>query len=425
MGYSAFAPGTNVRAGTEFVARMLRTGNWFRPDASQAAPGWRRTLERLQDEFRDHARQYRPIRGVLFQQLEPNAVETKFPDYAPNELCGFCTGIGRQTGQLFSPDGTPLMGEWPVPDATGKPIATSAGEAFGWRFGFVRTHVLTVARSHAVGDNRLESDGGYFVRAATEASGVLRGLPAGIAVDLWRNWPEGFDPPHDEALWLDALHELALRPGTAGPLSAKPFADTGPHMTIGLLGEAPYPLLPPRRMFVGIPDLTDGVPALHGNPYRWHSALEDLARASVAAIDLLLSLPEDGGSSDAPTATNDSVPADDAPKAAANGDAKPKATVNETTAGTALKPAEERAWQAYKLAESKWDAAGGRMTDEAAWDWLKEHGPDEYDPPGFETFGRYVRAGRAAHGAGVNHPRAGRTGRSIVGAHDLGERSGG
>lgn len=65
------------------------------------------------------------------------------------------------------------------------------------------------------------------------------------------------------------------------------------------------------------------------------------------------------------------------------------------------------------------------MTDEAAWDWLKEHGPDEYDPPGFETFGRYVRAGRAAHGAGVNHPRAGRTGRSIVGAHDLGERSGG
>lgn len=76
----------------------------------------------------------------------------------------------------------------------------------------------------------------------------------------------------------------------------------------------------------------------------------------------------------------------------------------------ALTTTQEIAYQSCRLAESKL----GTCTDREAYDWLLEEAPQEYDIPGFDTWQRYVRAGRKHHGTQKNTSRKGRTGRSVI-----------
>ncbi len=82
-----------------------------------------------------------------------------------------------------------------------------------------------------------------------------------------------------------------------------------------------------------------------------------------------------------------------------------------------LSPAEESAYQSFEVA-SKHLAPGDSdplPTDQRAYDWLKENGPEGYDlPTSFHTWQRYVRSGREFYGTQKQSPRAGRDGRSIV-----------
>jgi hypothetical protein len=71
----------------------------------------------------------------------------------------------------------------------------------------------------------------------------------------------------------------------------------------------------------------------------------------------------------------------------------------------------EAAYQSYAYAESQ---LGCRVTDKQVYAYLKEHGPRDYDLPSFETWRRYVAAGRNFHTAQKNTPRSGRSGKSIV-----------
>lgn len=68
----------------------------------------------------------------------------------------------------------------------------------------------------------------------------------------------------------------------------------------------------------------------------------------------------------------------------------------------------ERAYREYKMAEG---ALGG-CVDKQAYKWLTNHGSD--DLPAFTTWSRYVRIVRRHYNDQKNHPRAGRTGASIV-----------
>ena len=285
--------GTNLPAGTEFTWRPRPAGDWFRPCDAPERPGWRSALERLQGEFADCARHFRPPRGVMVQALhvpgawdEAAAViewETRGCD-----LRGGTTGFGRAMKDLFAPAGRPLFGEWAMPDAEGRPIVNSAGDPFGFRLGFRREHSLMMPRAHAVGDTRAAADGGAFRRIAEEAGGLLRGLPPGVAAELWRDWPDGAEDPGDLALWLEALHRLGASPGAAGPLRAERKAFHDANTRTRLTGDGPYPSVSGRSLDVLLP--VRPIPALHGNPLAWSSRLDDLTRASVAACDILLSM---------------------------------------------------------------------------------------------------------------------------------------
>ena len=57
--------------------------------------------------------------------------------------------------------------------------------------------------------------------------------------------------------------------------------------------------------------------------------------------------------------------------------------------------------------------------DRKAYDWLKEHGPEDYRLPAYTTWQRYVREGREFHGTQKHSRRACRDGASIVRPHEI------
>lgn len=73
---------------------------------------------------------------------------------------------------------------------------------------------------------------------------------------------------------------------------------------------------------------------------------------------------------------------------------------------------------AYQSFETAAKSADKLLSDQEAYNWLKENGPAEYELPEFQTWQRYVRQGRAFYGMQKNAPRGGRKGRSIVSAND-------
>ena len=74
------------------------------------------------------------------------------------------------------------------------------------------------------------------------------------------------------------------------------------------------------------------------------------------------------------------------------------------------------AYQSYQDAAEKMVF---EPSDRDAYEWLKEHGSNDYQLPEFHTWKRYVRGGRKFYETQKNSPRAARTGRSIVPADDV------
>ena len=80
----------------------------------------------------------------------------------------------------------------------------------------------------------------------------------------------------------------------------------------------------------------------------------------------------------------------------------------------------ERAYRAY-LDAIRRNPALASATDKEVFRWLKhdEAGEDDGLPGDGETFCRYLREARACYDARKNTPRAGRSGRSVVRAHEV------
>jgi hypothetical protein len=80
-----------------------------------------------------------------------------------------------------------------------------------------------------------------------------------------------------------------------------------------------------------------------------------------------------------------------------------------------LPPAIAAALNSYDLAEARlMESGANRVTDDMAYDWLAENGPDEYDLPTRSSWKRYLGEGRAKTNAHKNTPVTGRAFRSIV-----------
>jgi len=80
-------------------------------------------------------------------------------------------------------------------------------------------------------------------------------------------------------------------------------------------------------------------------------------------------------------------------------------------------PAIEKAYQSYQDAVAKNSDLADKK-DKEAYAWLENNGIDDYTLPAFETWQRYVRAGRKFHHTSKNTPRAGRASKSVVNVND-------
>lgn len=80
-------------------------------------------------------------------------------------------------------------------------------------------------------------------------------------------------------------------------------------------------------------------------------------------------------------------------------------------------PSIEKAYQSYDHAISK-NPKLADETDKKAYDWLKQHGIPDYTLPAFETWKRYVRAGRKHYGTSKNAPRRGRKPKTAIDVSD-------
>ena len=70
-------------------------------------------------------------------------------------------------------------------------------------------------------------------------------------------------------------------------------------------------------------------------------------------------------------------------------------------------PAVEKAYRSYGYAIDKKPQLADAK-DKEVYNWLVENGIDDYSIPAFETWQRYLRAGRKHYGTSKNAPRAGR-----------------
>lgn len=86
-----------------------------------------------------------------------------------------------------------------------------------------------------------------------------------------------------------------------------------------------------------------------------------------------------------------------------------------------LTKSQRLAYQSYQYAINQ-NPDIAEANDNDVYNWLKENGfseDDSYELPSLETWKRYLRYGRKAHGTQKNTRRKGRTGRSIVKASQI------
>jgi len=192
-------------------------------------------------------------------------------------------GLSREMSQLFTPEGHPLFGAFPIRDAEGKPMCNSVGEPFALRFGLFRQFTLH-PKLHDSNESR-PLPVPELTELVRDGMSLLYQLPANVAVSLWRNWQSGFsrDRSPSEGLWLDALFEFSWQGQPGDPLYAKRYAWLG-SVSIELVGKGLFPRLPDEEIL----PLEVPIPHENGYPMAYYSRLPDLARASVAAIDEIL-----------------------------------------------------------------------------------------------------------------------------------------
>lgn len=165
-----------------------------------------------------------------------------------------------------------FVGDKPLLDLAGEPILFSTGEPVAMQQGCGRSYFI-------YSDHPCNA----YTQLAKEAGNCLCGLPPSLNRVLWKDWLDGFDELDGGCMWTNAVFELAWQqhPGTA--LKAKKLAWSG-HKSVPLDA---WPLLSGRlKGHAGDAWLDD----LGDPPAHWYSTIENMHHASVAAIDILLSI---------------------------------------------------------------------------------------------------------------------------------------
>jgi hypothetical protein len=201
-------------------------------------------------------------------------------------LCFAGPGLERTACFLHPLPGQLLVGKYLVHGANGRALVTSDGQPHGFRFGFSR-YFTVFSTDRYQGDPR-PAPHPQFLELAQEAAALLYQLPAHVAIEIWKNWPSGFSRSRDSNnhLWLDALFELSWQGQPGSILYSKRFARHN-GVSIGLVGDGLFPRIPSGLIS---PALVDGIQIEGGNPSDWQTEIPDVVRASIAAVDEILTL---------------------------------------------------------------------------------------------------------------------------------------
>lgn len=284
-----FEDGTNVLVGTDYFYHELCTSDWFVPSDSVSTSRWREKLQRIQEQFYFIARNYRPQPALMVQSRVPAFGEKPDPMvWIEGEENWHSGGGGLERDVCFLTDenGHQLFCNFPIMDAEGKAIVNSAGEAFAIRFGLSRMHFLYRGPNYVHESRPLP--GPQLSDVARDASGILFGLPSSISSMIWKNWKSGFSRRICERMWFDALFEVAWQHPEGSSLVADRHAWPG-HTAVQLDGDGLFPRISESWLGFGT---FGSIPQEYGYPLCFYSKLDDLARASVSMIDVLLELPD-------------------------------------------------------------------------------------------------------------------------------------
>jgi hypothetical protein len=308
----AFEDGTNVAAGTAYIPEFTRQVlPWYLPGESKPAIDWQDKWRRLQSRFERIIDEGPPFECVLVQSRIPafgNDPNDLPPGIQSRTNISICNGLHSEPARLFGANRSPLKGVFPIKSAKGDPILTAEGDYVPFRFGIWRRFLVQLPLGLSV-----ESDaqnGPRLMGLSRDATSLLYRLPSGIALSLWQNWSSGFSKEENsgESLWLDALFELSWQRQPGSCLYSKRYAWRG-SFSVQVLGDGLFPRLPAYMSS----QPTTSVPHEHGYPLAYYAKLEDVARASVAAIDELLERDlttknTDDGTRPAPVARGSAMP---------------------------------------------------------------------------------------------------------------------
>lgn len=133
------------------------------------------------------------------------------------------------------------------------------------------------------------SDGDYaeavreYVGASAEAGRLLDDMPQYIKQTVWKEWPHGFVKPDPQDLWTNAVFELAWQKHSGSGFAADRYVwHENLRLKVDDLPRVRGDEGPIRKMFAKLLEHA-GVP-----PSYWFSSLNNIWRASIAAIDVIL-----------------------------------------------------------------------------------------------------------------------------------------
>lgn len=235
---------------------------------------WRTSLERIQREFQaasshDNRLSCYLIQVVALRQTQGDPGDPYELNRPPRVGDHGLLGASLEPGPIIS-DGYILVGEQVYLDAAGTPMLSPAGDPIAFDLGFRRDHRYYSSNPTAFANYEcLGESAGQCLAGLQEASDAI-----------WKNLPPQTRLASTPCeLWTDALFELAWQCIPGVPLRATRKATwAGNHSLTLPINREFWPEIPAE---------------IADPPEYWYSVIDDVFSTSVAAMDILLALPDD------------------------------------------------------------------------------------------------------------------------------------
>ena len=250
-----------------------------------------RSLSRCRTALESANTKHRPVAAMLVHHSSlgnrpawplPKGFETQ----GHHMLCSF-KGPYQDPQQLFDSEGKPLVGDQPYLDTDGNPMVYPDGTPIAMHPGASRTIYFWGRELFDSKPGDYSESIAVLQSAAEELGTLLLDLPIEAKEIVWKEWPHNYryTDSTKKGIWFDAVFELAFQNHPGSGLVVERCV-WGENMKMGLKELSEFGKTSDRfdELFG---DLVEHV----GNPPAyWYSWFDNIGSASVAAIDLLLTL---------------------------------------------------------------------------------------------------------------------------------------